>query len=737
MPNPGKDAKDEWTEKESYYRGIINHSSDLIFVTDMQGQLLDMNQTLCNKLGYTTEELLKKNVADIVDPKQLKETPFKFSDLRSGIPVFGYRRFICKDGNAIELEVNVNPFQGDKLLVIARDITLQIKAEKEKEQANYLLNERIKELSTLYSTGRILLTQLAPVEEVLKQLVDVFPLGWQFPEATAARIIFGSAEFVTPNFKITPYTQRACFTTSGGVEGCIEVVYLEEKPVAAEGPFLAEERYLINMLAEMLRAFAERKENDQRLAKNEEQLQLIYNNSKDVIFLLSIEDDRYRFTSVNQSFLQATGLESEQVIGHFVDEVIPEPSLSIVLHNYQEAIRLRKTLQWEETSDYPSGRRTGIVSVTPVFDEKGDSIKLVGTVHDITGRKQAQEQLKKEKELSDLLINSLPGVFYLFDENGKYLRWNKNHETIPGYTTEEMKEMYPLNFFGGDEKELIRERIEKVFTEGYADVEASFVAKDGTKIPFYFNGIAIEFEGKKCLMGVGINITEKKLLEQEIIKQKVQAQKKLTRAVLAAQERERNKIGMELHDNINQILVGAKMYLGVIQQRKEWNEELTTQSLGLVDSAITEMRVLSREEVTPQLKTELGELVKQLINHLQRQTDIQAGITFEIADPAALSEELKLNIYRLAQELVNNIIRHSQAHNVSLLLKSDDEGITLVVTDDGVGFDMEADRNGIGISNMINRVESYDGEMHVESRPGHGCRVEIRLPLNVHSNKFV
>jgi PAS domain S-box-containing protein len=390
-------------------------------------------------------------------------------------------------------------------------------------------------------------------------------------------------------------------------------------------------------------------------------------------------------------------------------------------------------MQWEETTEYPSGKRTGIVSITPVFNEKGDSIKLVGTVHDITGRKRAQEQLKKEKDLSDSIINSMPGIFYLFDQNGKYLRWNKNHETVPGYTTEEMLSMYPLNFFDVDEKELLRERIDKVFREGYADVEANFLTKDGRKIPYYFNGIAIEYEGKRCLMGVGINIAEKKLLEKEILQQKIQAQKRLTRAVLAAQEKERNKIGMELHDNINQILVGAKMYLGVIQQKKEWNEELTSQSLELVDNAITEMRVLSREEVTPQLKTELGELTKQLVNNLQRHTNINAGVIFEIADPNALDEELKLNIYRLAQELVNNIIRHSQAHNVSLLLKSDEESITLVVTDDGRGFDVNEERRGIGISNMTNRVESYDGEIHIESKPGHGCRVEIRLPLAVHS----
>lgn len=733
MFNNSKDTAGEWAAKELYYRAIIDQSSDLIFVTDMQGNFLDMNQTLGSKLGYTKEELVKLNISGIVDPEQLKTMPFRYDQLSAGQPVYGRRRFIGKQGDRFDLEVNVRPFDGNKIMVVARDITAQLKAEREKELANYLLNERIKELTTLYKAGQILQTKSLSLEEVLQQLVNIIPDGWQFPSITAARISFGDTEAKTSNFQHTSFAQRAGFKTIAGEQGFVEIVYLEEKPVETEGPFLAEERYLINMLADMLRVYSDRRESDEILQRNEEQLQLIYNNSKDIIYLLSIEDDRYRFTSVNQAFLDATGLKTEQVIGRYVNEVIPEPSLAMVLGHYHDAIAQRKTMQWEETTEFPSGKRTGIVSVTPVFNEKGNSIKLVGTVHDITGRKRAQEQLKKEKDLSDSIINSLPGIFYVFDQNGKYLRWNKNHETVPGYTTEEMLSMYPLNFFDGEEKELIRERIEKVFTDGYADVEANFVTKDGRKIPYYFNGIAIEYEGKRCLMGVGINIAEKKLLEKEILQQKVQAQKRLTRAVLAAQEKERNKIGMELHDNINQILVGAKMYLGMMQQRKEWNEDLISQSLGLVDNAITEMRVLSREEVTPQLKTELGELTKQLINNLQRHTNIQAGVIFEIADADALGEELKLNIYRLAQELVNNIIRHSQANNVSLLLKSDEESITLVVTDDGRGFDVNAERRGIGISNMTNRVESYDGEIHIESKPGHGCRVEIRLPLAVHA----
>src|SRR5690348_8315228 len=189
-----------------------------------------------------------------------------------------------------------------------------------------------------------------------------------------------------------------------------------------------------------------------------------------------------------------------------------------------------------------------------------------------------REQLMTEKELSEIIINSLPGIFYMFTDKGKYLRWNKNHETVPGYTTEEMENMFPLNFFDQDEKGMIAERIAKVFTEGFADAEANFMAKDGKKIPYYFTGKKVIYQHTPCLLGVGLDMTDKIRLEQEIVNQKVEEQKKMTRAVLNAQETERNKIGQELHDNVNQILIGSKIHLGLISDVKGKSSELISKS---------------------------------------------------------------------------------------------------------------------------------------------------------------
>jgi PAS domain S-box-containing protein len=137
---------------------------------------------------------------------------------------------------------------------------------------------------------------------------------------------------------------------------------------------------------------------------------------------------------------------------------------------------------------------------------------------DLKGRTKAQTgKTVMEKELSNTIINSLPGVFYLIDETGKFLRWNKNFERVTGYSGFEVSKMLPTDFFEeGPERELIAERVGKVFIDGEADAEASFLTKSKRKVPYYFTGTKITFEGKHCLIGMGIDVTRRRDAERLI-----------------------------------------------------------------------------------------------------------------------------------------------------------------------------------------------------------------------------
>ena len=139
----------------------------------------------------------------------------------------------------------------------------------------------------------------------------------------------------------------------------------------------------------------ERKHAEEALHEDEQRLTSIYSTVGDVIFYLSVEPDgNYRFSSVNPAFASVTGVPLSRVIGRTVSEVIPEPSLTLVLGMYQKAIQEKTSVRWEETSDYPVGRLIGEVTVAPVFDASGNCTHLVGSVHDITDRVRAEEEVR-------------------------------------------------------------------------------------------------------------------------------------------------------------------------------------------------------------------------------------------------------------------------------------------------------------------------------------------------------
>lgn len=109
-------------------------------------------------------------------------------------------------------------------------------------------------------------------------------------------------------------------------------------------------------------------------------------------------------------------------------------------------------------------------------------------------------------------IESLPGIFYVIDTNGRFLRWNANFERVSGYSVEEIGAMHPLDFFEGEDKTRIAARIQEVFATGDSWAEAVLVAKDGTRTPYYFTGKRTEFQSALCLVGMGIDVSERTAL---------------------------------------------------------------------------------------------------------------------------------------------------------------------------------------------------------------------------------
>jgi PAS domain S-box-containing protein len=294
-----KEAEELMRASEMKYRSLFEQASDPIMITDFNGRFIDVNAAWCNLFGYSKNEMVHLDISKLIEPGQLKDHPISFESLARGEQIFNERRMVHKNGTVIEVEANVKMFAEGQLMAIARDITQRKRTELEKERARYQLNERIKELTTLYRVGQILNNERLPLNRMLEEVVSILPFGWQYPEITAARIFVDGQEYKTENYAKGHSRQQADIHTSTGQPGILEVIYLEARPSEIEGPFLVEERDLINMLAEMLQIYLERKAEGEELSRSQANLSATINNT--AIMIWSVDRD-YKLIMFNRPF---------------------------------------------------------------------------------------------------------------------------------------------------------------------------------------------------------------------------------------------------------------------------------------------------------------------------------------------------------------------------------------------------------------------------------------------------
>ncbi|HTD93312.1 MAG TPA: PAS domain S-box protein [Chitinophagaceae bacterium] len=138
--------------------------------------------------------------------------------------------------------------------------------------------------------------------------------------------------------------------------------------------------------------------------------------------------------------------------------------------------------------------------------------------NEIAERKKAELLIIREKELSNEIIDSIPGVFMILDENLRFIRWNKNTELVSGYTASQLLTLHAVNDFFDetDDRKTLQSLMEEAFEKGAIHAEASPHMKDGRKLSFYFNARLINYEGKRCIICTAIDITERKQAEDAL-----------------------------------------------------------------------------------------------------------------------------------------------------------------------------------------------------------------------------
>src|SRR5262245_56973085 len=157
----------------------------------------------------------------------------------------------------------------------------------------------------------------------------------------------------------------------------------------------------------------------------------------------------------------------------------------------------------------------------PLRSEEGEIVKWFGTSTDIEDVKRVEallreneERLRAERSFEEKIVDSMPGIFYLFDRRGEFLKWNKNLEEIIGHGHDEIARTSPIEFVHEEDRAAVEHAFEEVFVHGESNVEARLLSKDGSAIQFLLKGRLIKIEGQSYLIGSGVDISERKRAEE-------------------------------------------------------------------------------------------------------------------------------------------------------------------------------------------------------------------------------
>ena len=218
---------------------------------------------------------------------------------------------------------------------------------------------------------------------------------------------------------------------------------------------------------------------DTHAGDRERELSAIYEHVPGILFYVSIDPDgEFRFASMSHAGLLAMGLKREQVFGSRVRDVIPSPSREIVLEHYREAIRSGRTVRWHETSAYPAGTRHGEVAVTPLLGPGGTTTHLIGIVHDVTQRKESEEQLRASEEKLKSVSAELTRVFDTAatglthcSRDLRYLSANAAYARWIGLPLEQIVGRPIADVMGKTAFDSIRPRVERVLLGEWMEYE--------------------------------------------------------------------------------------------------------------------------------------------------------------------------------------------------------------------------------------------------------------------------
>jgi PAS domain S-box-containing protein len=256
------------------------------------------------------------------------------------------------------------------------------------------LKERVKELNCLYGVAGIVERHDLDLREMLQLMLEIVPPAWQYPEIACARIVLRDAEYRGGDFVETRWRLSSDICVRGERTGAIEVFYVEERPDRDEGPFVVEERELLDALAERMARLVERKEMEEELKASEERYRLIFEFTGEAIY---IYDPRFTLIGVNRKASEFIGYSEEELLGRNILELG-------ILHpdDFERTMEdVRRLFEGEVVRDElhfikkDGSVAIGDVTGAPLFDREGEMVAITNVARDITEQKKAEGDLKR------------------------------------------------------------------------------------------------------------------------------------------------------------------------------------------------------------------------------------------------------------------------------------------------------------------------------------------------------
>jgi PAS domain S-box-containing protein len=364
---------------------------------------------------------------------------------------------------------------------------------------------------------------------------------------------------------------------------------------------------------------------------------------------------------------------------------------------------------------------------------------LLATI-DITDRILAENEIKKQLERNEIILNTMNDGFVLIDDKGNIIDANPAYCNMIEYSVEELLKMNVKDVELTQSEEEINRLLTKILTNGYDKFETKHKSKTGKILDLDISITIIVTENKNYMAAFLRDITKQKQALRELN----QSRKEVSELVHYQQEvreEERQRIASEIHDDLGQALTALKLDTSILMNKISGEDEYVKNKLNsmksLADQTIkTIQKILS--DLRPGILNDLGltAALEWEIDNFEERTGIKCTLKI-IPDDISFDEKVNITVFRLVQEACTNVARHSNASELEIMIKLEVKKLHLIIKDNGIGITVEQANNSksFGLFGMRERVKSLGGGINFVGVKNKGTTVNIVLPINSESAK--